>query len=84
MNEGEPELSFRWKESDEIRVTGRKEVITRIKSLNEETQPGGPLLWARAKACNVGNAGIQLVVLAASAGETMEIPGGFPAGELLH
>lgn len=35
MDSGDPELAFHWKDTVET-VTGRKEVISRIKTLNEE------------------------------------------------
>lgn len=35
MDSGDPELAFHWKDAVEM-VTGRKEVISRIKTLNEE------------------------------------------------
>lgn len=35
VDSGEPQLSFNWKNIDET-IVGRKEVVNRIKSLNEE------------------------------------------------
>lgn len=40
VNSGDPELSFHWKDAAET-VTGRKEVISRIKTLNEEIRESG-------------------------------------------
>lgn len=40
VDSGDPELAFHWKDAVEM-VTGRKEVISRIKALNEEIRESG-------------------------------------------